>query len=294
MTLVIGNMPEEPDQLARWLDHQLVGHHLGELVAELSAVQETGPRTVALNDVLGSSLAEVLEHGLGVLPESTVQQLLRQPQLLLQLQERVFIEGGPYWRQLPRSAELTERSQAILQRALQQLRLDRRPTLDRVRRIPMEVYLRWGVSLAVAVVLVLVVQRVGLQWRGGAGPSRPNWGWAQGLPSANDSRTYLEALAQQAEQWYLERPMTPDSLVRRLGEFRQGCGALLIAPHPPLSPAQRADLWESCRKWSATIDELIVRAQQGEDVATVRQEADELVRKLTGALRGRIAERDAS
>ena len=64
---------------------------------------------------------------------------------------------------------------------------------------------------------------------------------------------------------------------------------MLTAAHPQLNDAQRRDLWESCRKWAGTIDELIVRTQEGEDMDTVRREADELVGKLAAALRGRIA-----
>ena len=44
----------------------------------------------------------MLKEGLGVLPRTVLSALLRQPRLLLDLQARVLLEGGPYWEKLNR------------------------------------------------------------------------------------------------------------------------------------------------------------------------------------------------
>ena len=290
MSLVVTNMPENPASLARWLDEQLVGDRLGELVAELAGVQTPTLESGSLRDVLGDALSGVLDRGLDAAEPAAVRGLLRQPRLLLELQERVFLEGGTYWQKLPRSAELAARSAEVWARIEATASAQVSPAMARSLRHSSPQWLRWNASL-VAVAAVLLAVFGGWQlWH--STPRETNtiaWGWASGLPEETDPTRYLDRLAAQAEQWSDARPTTAAALVKRLGEYRQGCGVLLTATHPQLNEAQRRDLWESCRTWSGTIDELIVRVQQGEDVETVRDETDVLVAKLASALRGRIS-----
>jgi len=291
MSLVIENMPDDPPSLARWLDEQLVGDRLGELVAELAGAgaEPTGRQT--LSGLLGDTLPAVMQRGLAAASPELVRGLLRQPRALLELQERVFLAGGPYWRNLPRPAALTSRAEQIWSRMEpvgSNPPADARPSVGSSTTE----WLRWGVSLATAATVMAILFGAWQVWGPKSNvPAVATWGWTRGLPDETDATRYLDRLAAQAEEWKDARPATPAALVQRLGEFRQGCGLLLISTHPQLNDAQRRDLWESCRKWSGTLDELIMRTQQGEDVETIRGEADALVAKLAAALRGRIAER---
>lgn len=288
MSLAVANMPDDPAKLPRWLDEQLVGGRLGELVAELAGARSGANEDRSLADVLGEALPAVLERGLAAAAPQTVRMLLRRPRLLLELQERVFLDGGEYWRGLPRVAGLVERAEATWAR----LEAASRRRVSPAAPARSREWLRWSVSLVTAAALLLAVFG-GWQLLQRSDSDATAWGWARGLPDESDATRYLNRLAEQAEEWDDKRPTTVPALVRRLGEFRQGCGVLLTAGHALLNEAQRRDLWESCRKWSVTIDELIVRAQLGEDIAAVRGEADALVARLAAVLRGRIAEHRA-
>jgi len=94
------------------LERELMGLRLHQLLADLgwsgvlSPVADAGDPTANVRQLLGGHLAGVLNRGLGSLPRSLLEQLLQQPLLLLQLQELLLCEGGPYWEQL--SASLPE------------------------------------------------------------------------------------------------------------------------------------------------------------------------------------------
>ena len=90
-------IPDDPAALAGWLDEQLVGPHLADLVAELRAVHGITPAGPDLSRILGANKQQVLHAGLKGLPPATLSQLLTHPDLLLELQELVLTEGSGYW-----------------------------------------------------------------------------------------------------------------------------------------------------------------------------------------------------
>src|SRR5262245_61479727 len=96
MNLYALDLPDSPTELALWLEAHVLGGHLGELVAELSVLVGPTEAAAALEDVLKPAvMRRVLEQGLRSLPEDRLHDLMRQPHLLLDLQERVFAESGP-------------------------------------------------------------------------------------------------------------------------------------------------------------------------------------------------------
>ena len=102
MILVSLEIPDDPARLPKWLEDRLLGLDLAQLVAELSAVRDVDqPRT--LEDVLGDRLPQVLAKGLAILSREQIQEFVRQPTLLLDLQTRVAVEGGSYWQARKRS-----------------------------------------------------------------------------------------------------------------------------------------------------------------------------------------------
>ena len=96
-TLHTLDIPQEPAALGRWLEQQLLGLNLASTIAELSAVHGTPVRQQTLEDLLGPHLDSVLTDGLQSLPLPLLQGLLRDPKLLLPLQELICLEGGGYW-----------------------------------------------------------------------------------------------------------------------------------------------------------------------------------------------------
>lgn len=99
----------EPADRARWLERALVGLDLSTVVTELVSLNsrpvtvEAAPPDV-VRSWLGTDSATVLERGLGFLPRRKLDELFRNPGLLVGLQELALTEGGPYWDALLRES----------------------------------------------------------------------------------------------------------------------------------------------------------------------------------------------
>ena len=297
MTLLVANIPEDTAQLARWLERHLVGLDLGRLVAELHAVhggvggvpppnprRGVGGDQPAVTEVLRGHLDRIYAAGLGAVPRPLLRHLLTHPALLPELQELVLTNGGPYWDQAGRD------DQAItphVELGRERLGLRARTQLAGVGAARLPWYRQaWFASLATAAALLLAVAA----WeRLRPAPAAPGWGWDRpGALAADVSREeYLNGLADAAAEWFKKRPETPADLAKRLVQMRQGCSALLLSDHPPLTEEDRKWLKERCRKWAAKFEAQLAAVESGKDVQEVRAEADATVSQLVKALRER-------
>ncbi|MCA9056071.1 MAG: hypothetical protein KDA75_19700, partial [Planctomycetaceae bacterium] len=106
MSFTVLDIPEDHAELATWLEQRLVDLDLADVVAGLEVFESRPADATSLLEILGDNRQDVLTQGLAALDSGQVQQLLRHPRLLLQLQELVLADGGPYWRRLPVSQEL--------------------------------------------------------------------------------------------------------------------------------------------------------------------------------------------
>src|SRR5262245_41091321 len=119
MTLVAFTIPDDPAALPGWLEQRLLAPDFGRFVAELSAVCAPRGRThVPARQLLGDWYRKALSDGLKGIPAGVLQQLLRHPKCLLELQEAVLTEGGPYWDEVASGEEITpalDRGKAALE-----------------------------------------------------------------------------------------------------------------------------------------------------------------------------------
>jgi hypothetical protein len=285
------DMPEDEAALAGWLERQVVGERLGTLVAELEGIHGPPAHTASLDQVLGDRRDAVLRDGLASLPHQRFGLFLRQPRLLLGLQELVLISGGPHWQTL--AAAQPEHRDALVQGRVRLPDVPER-ALTALRPFRLQ---RWGVGLAataiVAASLLLAAFLIpGLP--GGRKQSAPSaassaWGWNRPGALTDDLRpgAYLNRLADAAGEWFDQRPESPIDLARRLGDFRQGCSVLILSPHKPLSAQDRAWLVEKCRAWAAKLEAVIASLESGENPAAIRDQADATATALVKALRDR-------
>jgi hypothetical protein len=295
MTLQVLEIPEDVGQLADWLEARLAGLELGELVAELSAVHpDSAARPASLEDVLGDQVERVLLGGLKVLPPAGLKQFLVRPRLLLELQERVFIEGGPYWERVggpaPEVDELIERGWRGLEEKLGgagDAAAERPATIPLPRR-PSWLARPWVVSLATAAAVLLGV----FLYQHAVPPERPAaataWGWTRpdALPQDLPAGAYLDRLADEADEWFKQRPDDRVALARRLAELREGCSVLILSQHEPLDAKTRDELVQRCRKWAKQFDDQLAALEAGtEPAGAVRAKTDKTVRTLVGWLR---------
>lgn len=283
------DIPERNDELASWLERELLDVHLLELVAGLEAFRSAPAEAPAIEDLLGDECEAVLTSGLSALTTAQLQALLRHPRRLLDLQELVLEQGGDYWQRLPtppQTQSLVDTAWAQIQSHLttpstgaslaRTVRPQRRQMLSRI--------------LAVA---ALICVGVWGWWKFQAPPAAPpGWGWDRpGALTMNLSPPeYLNHLAAGAQDWFNKRPDTADALRTRLEQFRHGCDTLIAADHPQLAARDRDWLRERCTAWRGRIDEHLAALAATSEVAAVRSEADATVNKLIQALRDRAAQ----
>jgi hypothetical protein len=304
MNLVLLDIPEDPRQLATWLEHKLVSLELRDLVVELEAIRSSSPDKRDFDQLLGRSLPQILENGLQELAPDTLRGLLQQPRLLVDLQERILSGGGDFWRCM----EITSAHQAAIDRGWSRLQAGmgssaggtelagaqplsskanvaplKQETQGTVGGVPQRKLIRWA-SAAVAVALLVAF---GLWLNQPA--AAPGWGWDRpgALTASLSASDYLAHLADEADEWFRKRPDSRGALETRLREFRHGCDTLLAAAHPQLADKDRNWLKEHCRAWAGKLDQHLADLAAGKDLATVQEAADETIRKLVNALRDR-------
>jgi hypothetical protein len=281
MTLVLPTMPEDPAELAGWLDRQVAGPDLARLIAELSAVHGPAADAPELATVVGPDRPAVLTRGLGALSEDRLRTLLRHPPLLAELQDMVTEVGGSHWDDLfdhPTLARAARNARDGFAEVARPIR--------RYRRSP--VYLRpWFVAVATAVVVLATVVL-------DKPPAPKPWGWTapRALTRGYSGPEHLTALADAAAEWQARPRRTPAELRRALREMRDGCTAVLAADHRALPPDDKAWLADRCVAWGTKLDRHLADLQAGRLADEVRAAADETVEKLIEALRTRAEKSD--
>lgn len=287
------DIPDNTAEWPAWLERRLVAPDLGELVAELNAIREPGAaqRTSTLVQVLGEVQASVLTGGLSVLDESILRRVLREPHLLLELQELVLREGGDYWQSVPRSDVHQDQRNSVWQLIESQLAappMEPLPTAEVRTVTPSRQHGNSRRLFLAATVAALLLVGAGFIWF--QPPAAPTWGFDRpgALSASLPPDKYLEHLADAAEEWFRKRPESAPDLERRLREFRHGCDTLIAAPHPQLAAADRDWLRERCQVWAGKIDRSLVDLTSGaKPMRDVRDDADATLKTLIEALRTR-------
>jgi len=296
MNLHALDIPEDPAQMPAWIERHLAGLDLARLVAELTAVHGSSQTAArSLDDVLGTQESRVLSEGLSVLHPEALQELLRQPRLLLELQALVCREGGPYWSASTPEAEHVahiDRGGSRFQTFLTDQQPPGSLTLpERPRRWYQH---SWLASLATAASLLAAFaayehfrpRPVQIIERPAEGEL---WGWLRpdALPDDVTRADYLNRLADEAGEWFKKKPTEPAELARRMNELREGCSRLIFAAHRPLPPEDRQWLVETCRVWGRKLDKQLAALESGQNTIEVRDETDALVDQLREAFRER-------
>jgi len=310
-----------PQQLERWL----VGPQLREVVAELQAAHGPGSAKPSLSahpglsanpsleDVLGPDEPALLERGLAALPAPALQQLLKHPQRLLLLQEKVLVLGSAYWQrrlneepawEAPlaagerkllsalRGTSEPSRSKTPAARPLPELALAPQPRIaERTSRRALAALIV-GAILGTAATVAIMLQMPASS----AGLAQASWGWQRpdAFPKTGSAADYFQSLANSAEEYFRLEPPDAAALAQRVGEFRQGCSRLILTAHPLLLPADQTELKNRCQKWAARLDAHLVALESGADVFVVRDETAATVRTLINFLRKRSEELRAS
>ena len=298
MTLHFLDMPNDAARLAVWLEDRLMSDSLGELVGELTAVHPSDASLVeTVDQLIGARMADVLSSGLKALPEAQLRKFISEPWLLLDLQERILIDGGSHWS----SRSLTSAETQVLARVKDKLSTNTVASSQAtVTPAPGATGTAksqrgsWIGSLALA----LGTFACGLLLRGQF-PDFPSpsviaktscrWARPNSMNQQLSGEAYLLSLADGAADWKLVENKSPSDLATHINQFRQGCSVLILAEHKPLSPDDKVWLKEKCQKWASKLDGHLVQLEAGGDFETVRNAADTTINDLIKALRGKAA-----
>lgn len=303
-------LPEDQSLWPTWLDHQVVGPDLRllvrqwELLSGASAGYSAGYSAgFSPEDSSGESweqrlvsqfsdqLPKILANGLGALSSDELLRFLRQPRLLLALQEQVFLNGGPYWERLSRSEIHVEEASGISSKVRATVRefdqaegarehrlhvssSSEKSSTKSSSRSPLRMALILAAVAASALIAVFLMQprdqgryfaRTGL------------------VVSSLEGREFTKSLAVAIrEDW--DTDSSDEEFRNQLRSLRDSCERLLAADLRQLSPAVAQDLKTRCKKWQASFSEMLDGLDTGRPVSEVRQEANQLVDRLVTVL----------
>ena len=287
--LIAFEIPESPDEIAKWLETIICEGGLRSLVAQLIVVHGVTDKKIKLASLLGADRHALLTRGLTALPISKIQSLLLQPTLLFELQEAVMADGGDYWVDKFKpdgGQQAAQRTADVITEILEKTQVN----VDRSQ----DAETRWSISTILTLAAGLLIA-VGGTWywthqKSGNEPIQVaiGWGWASesGIPTGGSPKEYLISLSNGADAWFKKRPANPAQLVTRLTEFSAGCEQLIRSNHVPLADGDRAWLVFKCRGWKKRIDEQLAAADQN-PVEIVINATDKIAKEISDSLRER-------
>jgi hypothetical protein len=288
MNLQLASLPDDPVELAKWLEPKIAGLDLPELVAELGVLFPPTGAAPKLSDLLGRYSSAVMSLGLSALPEQQIRSLLEYPNRLFDLQQMVLAENSLYWLEVGNGTDLGRRALAGKTRILAEV--GARKSSDFLPRPASAI--RWmvlsGLATAAAVIIGVWIIR---PFAGNQSPTG-GWGWNHSgiLLQAKTPVEHLERLALGADEWFRKRPASAAELGIRLAEMRRGCSQLILGDHPSLDKNQRDWLVGKCKAWAAKLDDQLAALEAGAPLEEVQTNSDDIVRKLSSALRDKAKE----
>lgn len=297
--------------LNAWLDAQLVGLHLRNLIDELYALNDqrealsrsTAPlenfppgRIQSLDEILNPDLlSRVRREGTSALHQSKIQALFRSPDVLLDLQEDIFINGGAYWQTVPRTAEhnrlATLDFEALREKKGAAEAPTSTPALVSMREPSSQILVErksWKNAVFAATVLAMSV----LVTLAVLNPSRePQMsGTGFGTPGLLDNNVdsqleYFQRMSVANGEWLKKSRNDSAELLAALKSYSQDCQILIDSKHPALDDRHERWLKSKCGEWKGKIDEIVAALESDkmsfEDATT---KANEIVGKLVTKL----------
>lgn len=295
MNLKSLTIPDQLPELGAWLDNLLVSTELINTIVELEILAgDRLTKVQSLDGVLAGSKSTVYESGLSSVSESTLRSILRQPSLLLELQEQVMMHGGDYWQKKTDEAFDKTNSKSIFNPQGSEAPKDNDASSHLATPGKSQNNSHSGTwsqtkifgaiaAMAAAILLmVLIPQFMG----GGSSVASGDWGFAKsGLLDSNISESeMLDQLAKASAAWHNKTPQTSNELAERLREFDQGCRALLASNLPQLSPANRIAVHAACENCRTDIAAQLDALRNGADLTQTQTNSNAAIDKLTRSI----------
>ena len=296
MNLKSLQIPDDMAETGAWLDNLLLSPELVNTIIELELLAGDRLTTIqTLDSVLASDQQKILNSGLDAASESTVRGFLRQPSLLLELQEQVMINGGEFWQKKADAKFGSGKSDSVTNRGRtsEGFVQGRAHTAAVNQTTPTSVAAEgnWSRKRMIGVIAAMaaaVLVMVSFSQFGGSGSSvaKGGWGFAKSglLDSDISEALMLEQLANASAAWHNKTPSTPAELANRLREFDQGCQALLSSRLTQLSPLNRDAVHAACEDCRESIARQLAALSNGGDITQIQSDSDAAIDTLTRAI----------
>ena len=285
-------IPDSLPEIGNWLDDQLVSPNLIETIFELEILAGDRLTTAqSLDAVLAGGRQTILTAGLGKADEKTIQGLLRQPALLLELQEQVMMHGEEFWQKKTDDSFGKANKRSISDPINSAVPIPEHSPTVSSNKPSVTTRTSWtrkkmiGTIAALAAALLILVSLSQL-WNGAA-VAQGDWGFAKsGLLESNVSELeMLNRLANASSAWHNKTPANSTELSKRLQEFDEGCRSLISSNLPQLSPANRAIVHAACKECRSGISQQLAALNRGVDFNEVQRSSNELIDRLTLAIK---------
>jgi len=313
MNLKTLDMPDDPARLGAWLDEQLLSPDLMDTIMELEILAgESKTEDQKLADILGEQKQAILNSGLNATQFATVADLLKQPDLLLQLQEEVLMHGGDFWQKKLRVEsqthqssilELTQQAESIDQARIPVARAKSKFSTTRIV----------GIVAAMAATLLVLFSLLPEKTDNGqiaqndgstkpktqidtpdpippandvVGSDKPGWGFAESgvLVADVGEQEMLKTLSAATLSWYNKPTTSIKELEARLNQFDEGCQQLLVAELPQLESATRDAIFKACEDCRASIASQLQDIKRGIDFDVALLSAEANIERLNKAI----------
>jgi hypothetical protein len=271
-----------------WLERQLLGTRLSELIDELELISPAEGPGPTLDELIGEQWQALLSRGLSALEFDRLRQLIRNPQLLLELQEQVFINGGNYWQDLPVDEDVRSTADTVAKRVKAAIYSSGETAVTPANQgisfssPNRRLYVIFA-TLAASVLVAVGIRSLFL--------SEPSvafaWEHPDSLDSSLSATEYGETLSKSLEEWWANDPAeSREELLNRLRRFRDGCETLVDARHPQLTGDQREQLVTKCKKWQVKIEQNLADVEKTNvKLVTIKQNSDKTIQATADALR---------
>ncbi|MGB7325651.1 MAG: hypothetical protein WBD31_12325 [Rubripirellula sp.] len=309
-------IPETRQKQITWLESEMLGTQLHRVAIELASLRNLQTYHGDASDQMSfdaDTLVRLRDQGLVALSDVQFTSLLTHPRRLNIIQQDVLVNGGPYWSTVDPPHDLNLETRIDRIGAFLREGCDEPPLITPVHsRSDWRSNLGWSTlaSLATAACLLIVFANMREPTETAQTPKPvaeskvavastipTSWGFEKfasdirvdevNLQPPLDRAAYLRELASAAESWSKKRPETSADLASRIGQFRMGCSAILLADHKPLPDSDRAWLRQRCESWASALDRHLAAIESGRPVIEVRDAVDSTVIKIAAALIGR-------
>jgi len=302
-------LPDDRKEWAAWLEKQILSLQLTTLVEQLITLGSNHPPEITFQAWLANDQDNVMKYGLQKHVDTPrIELVVRNPALLLDLQQLVLLEGEEYWLQLPKLQSQIDQSvcNQVLARIAKPNNSPENVAIaatqnktaistfdtdvsESSRNLTIASTATNKRALWTALVAVTAAAIMLVIFNPFYDSKRGEFFAATELQMpAETPKLALNRMAQRVRSDWKRDTGSSYNLKQQLIAFRDSCDLLIDGPlvqtldGMPIETIE--DVRNRCRKWKTRATELIASIETGASLDTIQQEANTMIETLTNKL----------